>query len=150
MNDAFVNVLNKLKAMPQEKVAATNRSDTFDDMLESFNPEGSKKIRDRIILLLYYRYRLMPLEIVELNLDDVRPDAGLIVISSRKKGIVALRQPDILAFRQWTALRQIYQRSEAEIAYLISLHWTLGRSQPFCRLSTRAVNYVINSYREAV
>jgi site-specific recombinase XerC len=113
--------------------------------LNNFHPDSNKQIRDKVILLLNYRYNLKPSQIVRLNVGDVNLQSGLINVPSRKQRIVALRNEDILAFRQWSAIRQMYQRTDvSDNAFLISLHWTLGRSLPYCRLSTRAVNDVIH------
>jgi site-specific recombinase XerC len=96
-------------------------------------------------LLLNYRYNLKPSEIVRLNMGDVNLHARLITLASKKERTLALRNEDILAFRQWSAIRQLYQRTDvSDNAFLISLHWTLGRSLPYCRLSTRAVNDAIH------
>lgn len=145
MENPFVNVLRYLDTLPKRKKTSNICSDNFEHILNNFRPENNKQIRDKVILLLNYRYNLKPLEIVGLNLGDVNLDTGLIRVASKKKGIVVLQNEDILAFRQWRAIRQMYQRTDfSDDAFLISLHWTLGRSLPYCRLSTRAVNYVIN------
>lgn len=145
MENPFVNVLRYLDTLPKRKRTPKNGGDNLECALNSFHPDGNKQIRDKVILLLTHRYGLKPSEIVGLNLEDLNLNTGLISVASRKKGIVALRNEDILAFRQWGAIRQLYQRTDiSDSPYLISLHWTLGRSLPYCRLSTRAVNDVIN------
>lgn len=145
MENPFVNVLQYLDTLPKRKKISNPCRDNFEQILNNFHPNSNKQIRDKVILLLSYRYNLKPSEIVGLNLQDVNLNTGLIAVPSRKKGILALRNEDVLAFRQWSAVRQMYQRTDiSDSAFLISLHWTLGRSLPYCRLSTRAVNYVIN------
>lgn len=145
MENPFVNVLRYLDTLPKRKKTPNICRDNLEHVLNNLHADSNKKIRDKVILLLNYRYNLKPSEIVGLNLEDVKLDTGLIAVASKKKGTVALRNEDILAFRQWRAIRQMYQRTDSsDNAFLISLHWTLGRSLPYCRLSTRAVNYVIN------
>lgn len=148
MENPFVNVLRYLDTLPRRKKTPNNGRDNLERVLNDYHPNSNKEIRDKVILLLNYRYRLRPSEIVGLNLGDVNLETGLITVPSRKKTPLALRNEDILAFRQWSAIRQMYQRTDVpEKAFLISLHWTLGRSLPYCRLSTRAVNHVINRIR---
>ena len=143
MENPFVNVLRYLDTLPKRKKTSNICRDNFEHILNDLHPDTNKQIRDRVILLLNYRYNLKPSEIVGLNLGDVNLDTGLIAVASKKKGTVALRNEDILAFRQWSAIRQMYQRTDfSDNAFLISLHWTHGRGLPYCRLSTRAVNYV--------
>ena len=145
MENPFVNVLRYLDTLPKKKKNPNICGDNVEHILNNFHPDSNKQIRDKIILLLNYRYNLKPSEIVGLNLEDVNLNTGLITVPTRKKEIVALRNEDILAFRQWSAVRQMYQRGDvSDSPFLISLHWTLGRSLPYCRLSTRAVNYVIS------
>ena len=145
MENPFVDVLQYLDTLPKRKKTSNTCRDNFEHILNNFHPDNNKQIRDKVILLLTYRYNLKPSEIVGLNLRDVNLDTGLITIASKKKGTIVLRNEDILPFRQWSAVRQMYQRTDfSDNAFLISLHWTLGRSLPYCRLSTRAVNHVIN------
>ena len=145
MENPFVNVLRYLDTLPNSKKSSNAYRDNVEQILNNFHPNSNKQIRDKVILLLSYRYNLKPSEIVGLNLQEVNLHTGLITVPSRKKGPLALRNDDILAFRQWSAVRQMYQRTDiVDSAFLISLHWTLGRSLPYCRLSTRAVNHVIN------
>lgn len=145
MENPFVNVLQYLDTLPKQKRNVSLCSDDVEQILYDFHPASNKQIRDKVILLLSYHYKLKPSEIVRLNVQDVNLNTGLITVASRKKGPLALRNEDILVFRQWSAVRQMYQRTDiSDSAFLISLHWTLGRSLPYCRLSTRAVNHVIN------
>jgi len=145
VENPFLNVLRYLHTLPKRKKTSNICRDNFEHVLNNLHPDSNKQIRDRVILLLNYRYNFKPSEIVGLNVGDVNLDTGLIAVASKKKRAVALRNEDILAFRQWSAIRQMYQRTDfSDGAFLISLHWTLGRSLPYCRLSTRAVNYVIN------
>ena len=140
-----MNVLRYLDTLPKRQKPSNPCTDNFENILNNFHPDSNKQIRDKVILLLNYRYNLKPSEIVRLNMGDVNLHAGLITLGSKKKRTLALRNEDILAFRQWGAIRQMYQRTDvSDNAFLISLHWTLGRSLPYCRLSTRAVNDVIN------
>lgn len=145
MENPFVNVLRYLDTLPRKKKVSNSYRDNLEHALNNLQPDSNKHIRDKVILLLNSRYNLKPSEIVGLNLEDVNLEAGLIAVASKKHGNVALRNEDILAFRQWSAIRQMHQRTDfSDNAFLISLHWTPGRSLPYCRLSTRAVNYVIN------
>ena len=145
MDNPFVNVLRYLDTLPRKKEPSNSHRDNLEHVLNNFHPDSNKQIRDKVILLLNYRYHLKPSEIVGLNLEDVNLEAGLIAVATKKRGSVALRNEDILVFRQWSTVRQMYQRTDfSDRAFLISLHWTFGRSLPYCRLSTRAVNYVIN------
>ena len=146
VENPFVNVLRYLDTLPKRKRPSSPCRDNFEHILNNFHPASNKQIRDKVILLLSYRYNLKPSDIVRLNVRDVNLQTGLIAVASKKQRIIALRNEDILAFRQWSAIRQMYQRTDvSENAFLISLHWTLGRSLPYCRLSTRAVNDVIHS-----
>jgi site-specific recombinase XerC len=145
VENPFVNVLRYLDTLPKRQKPSNPCTVNFEKILNNFHPDSNKQIRDKVILLLNYRYNLKPSEIVRLNMGDVNVHAGLITLGSKKKRTLALRNEDILAFRQWGAVRQMYQRTDvSDNAFLISLHWTLGRSLPYCRLSTRAVNDVIN------
>ncbi len=145
VENPFVNVLRYLDTLPKRKKFSRSCRDNFEHILNNFHPDSNKQIRDKVILLLNYRYNLKPSQIVRLNVGDVNLQTGLINLASKKKRTLALRHEDILAFRQWSAIRQMYQRTDvSDNAFLISLHWTLGRGLPYCRLSTRAVNKVIN------
>lgn len=145
MENPFVNVLRYLDTLPKRKKTSNPCRDNFEHILNNFHPDSNKQIRDKVILLLNYRYNLKPSEMVGLNVGDVNLHNGLITLTAKKKRTLALRNDDILVFRQWSAIRQMYQRTDfPDNAFLISLHWTLGRSLPYCRLSTRAINIVIN------
>jgi predicted ATPase len=120
-----VNVLRYLDTLPKQKRNSGPCRNNFEQILKDFHPNSNKQIRDKVILLLSYHYELRPSEIVRLNLQDVNLNTGLITVPSRKKGIIALRNEDVLAFRQWSAVRQMYQRTDiSDSAFLISLHWT--------------------------
>ena len=145
MENPFVNVLRYLDTLPKRKKNSNPCRENFEYILNNFHPDSNKQIRDKVILLLNYRYNLKPSEMVRLNVGDVNLHNGLITLATKKKRTLALRNEDILVFRQWSAIRQMYQRTDfPDNAFLISLHWTLGRSLPYCRLSTRAINNVIN------
>lgn len=145
MENPFVNVLRYLDTLPKRIKTSNPCRDNFEHILNNFHPDSNKQIRDKVILLLNYRYNLKPSEMVGLNVGDVNLHNGLITLTAKKKRTLALRNEDILVFRQWSAIRQMYQRSDIpDNAFLISLHWTPGRSLPYCRLSTRAINNVIN------
>ena len=146
MENPFVNVLQYLDTLPKQRRISNPCGNEIEQILNDFHPTSNKQIRDKVILLLSFHYKLKPSEIVRLNLQDVNLNTGLITVVSKRRGPLALRNDDILAFRQWSAVRQMYQRTDiSDSAFLISLHWTLGRSLPYCRLSTRSVNHVINN-----
>ena len=85
MENPFVNVLQYLDALPKQKKSLEPGRNNFEQVLNDFHPNSNKQIRDKVILLLSYRYNLKPSEIVRLNLQDVNLNTGLITVPSRKK-----------------------------------------------------------------
>lgn len=105
-----------------------------------------KSARDRLIVLLRFKYGLRPKELVSLNVGDIDMDGGIINVSSRKRNqYLVIREQDILSFKRWMSIRKLY--SKADPALIISLHWTHGRSAPYQRMSVRGVFQVVEKYK---
>jgi site-specific recombinase XerC len=112
------------------------------NLVDVSKPSG---VRDRVILLLRHKYKLRPSEISSLNISDADFSGGIIHISrQRKKRIVVIEERDFLDFRRWVVVRKLYVSGLD--AFLISMHWTRGRSEPYQRMSVRGVFLVVQKY----
>ena len=126
----------------------SSRSNADDKYELSLDNEVSsvKSARDRLIVLLRFKYGLRPKELVSLNVGDIDMDGGIIHVSSRKRNRhLVIHDQDILSFKRWMSIRKLY--SKADPALIISLHWTHGRSAPYQRMSVRGVFQVVENCR---
>ena len=102
-------------------------------------------MRDRVVLLLRYKYTLWPGEISMLNISDIDFSGGIIqILRQNKKLIVVIDECDFLDFRRWASVRKLYVNGLD--AFLISMHWTRGRSEPYQRISVRGVFLIVRKY----
>lgn len=152
MDELFKPVFEYLNSKPAV-VAKSKPQIDLDHTLDKLSQSSlkvnktDKTIRDQVILLLRYRYKLKPAEIFEMNVDDVDIDNGLIYFAARKQNIPLLAG-DIIYFRRWLRIREQYLVNGGDNAYLISFHWTVGRSKPFLRLGRRAIDKIIENSRK--
>jgi site-specific recombinase XerC len=114
-------------------------------VLQKNQASTPKEVRDRLILLLRCKYHLKPSEIAALNVNNVDIATGIIEIAShRKNPHIFLCEEDLIHFRRWIAVRRLYAASNP--AFIISLHWTRGRSEPHQRISTRGIFQTVQKY----
>ena len=112
------------------------------ELVDISRPNGA---RDRVVLLLRHKYKLRPSDISIMNISDVDFSGGVIhIFRNQKQRIVVIDECDFLAFRRWGAVRKLYA-SDLE-AFLISMHWTRGRSEPYQRISVRGVFQIVQKY----
>lgn len=115
------------------------------DMLKQTQVSTPKGARDYVILLLRHKYCLRPCEIAALNIEHVDLQAAMIELLIRKKNPhIYLCEEDLIYFRRWVTVRRLYASSNP--AFIISLHWTRGRSEPYQRISTRGIFQIANIY----
>jgi site-specific recombinase XerC len=126
----------------------SSRSNTDDKYELNLDNEVSsvKSVRDRLIVLLRFKYGLRPKELVLLNVSDIDMDGGIVDVSSRKRNrYLVIHEQDMLSFKRWISIRKLYSKDDP--ALIISLHWTHGRSAPYQRMSVRGVFQVVEKYR---
>ena len=117
----------------------------LDQQLNQVDISKPNGVRDRVVLLLRYKYKLRPGEISILNISDIDFSGGIIqLIRQNNKGIVVIDECDFLDFRRWASVRKLYVNGLD--AFLISMHWTRGRSEPYQRISVRGVFLIVQKY----
>jgi site-specific recombinase XerC len=143
MNNPFAALdlhLLRIKTMPKEK-----RIPNLDQQLKLVNVSKPNGVRDRVILLLRHKYKLRPSDISALNISDVDLEGGIIhIFRQPKKRIVVIDECDFLDLRRWSAVRKLYVSGVD--AFIISMHWTQGRTEPYKRISVRGVFQVVQKY----
>jgi len=143
MNNPFTSL--DLCSLRTEKTPVIKTSHNLDQMLKQVDMAKPNGARDRVILLLRHKYKLRPSEISTLNILDVDFNGGVIhAFKQPKKRVVIIDEHDLLDFRRWRAVRKLYA-SDLD-AFLISMHWTRGRSEPYQRISVRGVFLVVQKY----
>ena len=117
----------------------------FQKIISLVNRTTPKGLRDRVILLLRFRYGLKTGEIAKLELGAVDVETGVINISSRRRNRIVLLDPKVFPdFRRWATVRNLFVAETS--AFIISMHWTAGRSIPYRKMSTRGVYQVVVDY----
>lgn len=143
MNNPFTSL--DLRPLRVEKMPDGKTTLSLGQQLNLVDISKPNGARDRVILLLRYKYKLRPSEISTLNISDVDFSGGIIhTLRQRKKLIVVIEECDFLDFRRWIVVRQLYVSGLD--AFLISMHWTRGRSEPYQRISVRGVFLVVQKY----
>jgi site-specific recombinase XerC len=143
MNNPFASL--DLSSIRTGQKPSLKTKPNIDQMLKWIDVAKPNGARDRVVLLLRYKYRLRPSEISALNISDVDVNGGVLqVIRRSKKQVVIVDERDLLDFRRWRAVRKLYV-SDLE-AFLISMHWTRGRSELYQRISVRGVFLVVQKY----
>jgi len=143
MNNPFA--LLDLSLLRVEKMSEGKTTTSLDQQLKLVDVSKPNGARDRVILLLRHKYKLRPSEISTLNISNVDFSGGVIcVFWQQKKRIVIIDESDFLDFRRWGAVRKLY--ANGLDAFLISMHWTRGRSEPYQRISVRGVFLVVQKY----
>jgi len=143
MNNPFSSLdLCSLRIEQKPSIKTEPNIDQMLKWIDVAKPNGS---RDRVVLLLRHKYRLRPSEISSLNISDVDFNGGVIqVVRCSKNQVVIIEECDLLDFRRWRAVRKLFA-SDLD-AFLISMHWTRGRSEPYQRISVRGVFLVVQKY----
>ena len=117
----------------------------LDQQLNQVDISKPNGVRDRVVLLLRYKYKLRPGEISILNISDIDFSGGIIqILRQNKKMVVVIDECDFLDFRRWVSVRKLYVNGLD--AFLISMHWTRGRSEPYQRISVRGVFLIVQKY----
>jgi site-specific recombinase XerC len=143
MNNPFASL--DLRILRVEKMPDRKPIPNLDQQLKLVDVSKPNGARDRVILLLRHKYKLRPSNISTLNIADVDFSGGVIhIFRQQKKQIVVIDECDFLDFRRWGAVRKLYASSLD--AFLISMHWTRGRSEPYQRISVRGVFLVVQKY----
>jgi site-specific recombinase XerC len=143
MNNPFATL--DLRLLRVEKMPDGKTIPSLDEQLKLVDVSKPNGIRDRVILLLRHKYKLRPSDISTLNISDVDFSGGIIhIFRQQKKRIVVIDECDFLDLRRWGAVRKLYVSGLD--AFLISMHWTRGRSEPYKRISVRGVFLVVQKY----
>lgn len=143
MNNPFASL--DLSSVKTEQKPSIKTKPNIDQMLKWIDVTKPNGARDRVVLLLRHKYGLRPSEISALNISDVDINGGVLqVVRRSKKQVVIIDERDLLDFRRWRAVRKLYA-SDLD-AFLISMHWTRGRSEPYQRISVRGVFLVVQKY----
>lgn len=142
-NNPFTSL--DLRHLHVEKRTGCKKMSNLDQQLNQVDISKPNGVRDRVILLLRYKYKLRPSEISTLNISDVDFSGGIIhVLRQQKRLIVVVDECDFLDFRRWASVRKLYVNGLD--AFLISMHWTRGRSEPYQRISVRGLFLIIQKY----
>lgn len=144
MNNPFASLeLNGLLMTKQS--CRSDEGDRYELTLDK-DVSSVKGARDRIIVLLRFKYGLRPKELVSLNVGDIDIEGGIIDVRSRRRNRhLVIHDRDMLSFKRWMSIRKLY--SKADPALIISLHWTPGRSAPYQRMSVRGVFQIVEKYK---
>jgi len=143
MNNPFASL--DLCSLRTEKTPVVKTMPSLDQQLKMVDVSKPNGARDRVILLLRHKYKLWPSEISALNILDVDFSGGVIhAFNQPQKRVVIIDERDLLDFRRWRAVRKLYANDLD--AFLISMHWTRGRSEPYQRISVRGVFLVVQKY----
>ena len=142
-NNPFISL--DLRHLHVEKRTVCKKISNLDQQLNQVDISKPNGVRDRVILLLRYKYKLRPSEISILNISDVDFSGGIIhILRQQKRQIVVVDECDFLDFRRWASVRKLYVNGLD--AFLISMHWTRGRSEPYQRISVRGLFLIIQKY----
>ncbi len=142
-NNPFTSL--DLRHLHVEKRAVCKKISNLDQQLNQVDISKPNGVRDRVILLLRYKYKLRPSEISILNISDVDFNVGIIhILRQQKRLIVVVDECDFLDFRRWASVRKLYVNGLD--AFLISMHWMRGRSEPYRRISVRGLFLIIQKY----
>lgn len=143
MNNPFASLdLRPLRARRASRVPKMSNLDRQLNLVNVSKPSG---VRDWVILLLRNKYKFLPGEISKLDLSDVDLSGGIIyIVRQRKKQIVVVDERDLFAFQRWIVVRKLFVSNTD--AFLISMHWTRGRAEPYQRISVRGVFLVVQKY----
>ena len=142
-NNPFASL--DLHLLRVEKVEDCKKMPNLDQQLNQVDISKPKGVRDRVVLLLRYKYKLRPGEISILNISDIDFSGGIIqILRQNKKMVVVIDECDFLDFRRWVSVRKLYVNGLD--AFLISMHWTRGRSEPYQRISVRGVFLIVQKY----
>lgn len=134
-----------LRLLRAEKTSNSKTISDLDQQLKLVDISKPNGIRDRVILLLRHKYKFRPSDISTLNISDMDFSGGIIhVFRQQKKRLIVIDECDFLDFRRWEAVRKLYVNGLD--AFLISMHWTRGRSEPYQRISVRGVFLVVQKY----
>ncbi len=134
-----------LRHLHVEKRTDCKKIPNLDQQLNRVDISKPNGVRDRVILLLRYKYKLRPSEISILNISDVDFSGGIIhILRQQKRLIVVVDECDFLDFQRWASVRKLYVNGLD--AFLISMHWTRGRSEPYQRISVRGLFLIIQKY----
>lgn len=143
MNNPFASL--DLRLLRVDKSSAGKAISNLDQQLKLVDISKPNGARDRVVLLLRHKYKLRPSDISIMNISDVDFSGGVInIFRNQKQRIVVIDECDFLAFRRWGAVRKLYA-SDLD-AFLISMHWTRGRSEPYQRISVRGVFQIAQKY----
>lgn len=142
-NNPFTSL--DLRHLHVEKRTDCNMMPNLNQQLKQIDISKPNGMRDRVVLLLRHKYKLRPSEISMLNILDIDFSGGIIHIQRKQKQlVVVIDECDFLDFRRWAAVRKLYVSSLE--AFLISMHWTRGRSEPYQRISVRGLFLIIQKY----
>ena len=142
-NNPFASL--DLHLLRVEKVKDCKKMPNLDQQLNQVDISKPNGVRDRVVLLLRYKYKLWPGEISILNISDIDFSGGIIqILRQNKKMVVVIDECDFLDFRRWVSVRKLYVNGLD--AFLISMHWTRGRSEPYQRISVRGVFLIVQKY----
>jgi len=143
MSNPFASL--NLRSLRVEKMPGDKVVPCLDQQLKQIDISKPNGARDGVVLLLRHKYKLKPSEISALNILDVDLNAGIIYIFRQRKRIfIAIDEHDFLEFRRWIAVRKLY--AGGLDAFLISMHWTHGRSEPYQRISVRGIFLIVQKY----
>jgi len=143
MNNPFASL--DLRLLRVEKMPDGKTMPNLDQQLKLVDVSKPNGVRDRVILLLRHRYKLRPGDISTLNISDVDFSGGVIqIFRQQKKRIIVIDECDLLDFRRWGAVRKLY--ASGLDVFLILMHWTRGRSEPYQRISVRGIFLIVQKY----
>ena len=143
MNNPFASL--DLHLLRVDKSSGRKTISNLNQQLEMVDISKPNGARDRVVLLLRHKYQLRPSDISTMNISDVDFSGGVIrVFRNQKQRIVVIDECDFLEFWRWGAVRKLYASSLD--AFLISMHWTRGRSEPYQRISVRGVFQIVQKY----
>ena len=144
MNNPFASL--DLNGLLMTKQSCRSAEDDRYELTLDKDVSSVKGARDRLIVLLRFKYGLRPKELVSLNVGDIDMEGGVIDVPSRRRNRhLVIHEQDMISFRRWMSIRKLY--SKADPALIISLHWTHGRSTPYQRMSVRGVFQVVENCR---
>lgn len=144
MDNPFASL--DLQFLRTENKSNRNTAVEIRQQLKDVDSSNIKGARDSLVLLLRFHYLLRPNEIASLNICDIDMESGILHVVNRKRNqYLVLCEQDVFYFKRWLAMRKLFSKSSP--AFIISLHWTYGRSLPHQRISVRGIFQIVEKYR---
>ncbi len=137
----FAELILPIQKRPVSKLSSRQLASLLDAPLET----SAAGVRDRALLqLLSQGIPLYQLHNLELKHIDSGTHSLTVPTRSNTQELILLLESAWTRLQRWLVIRKLFAVNTE--AVFLSLHWTMGRSQPGSRLSERSMRNVITKY----